>query len=77
LFCVYSIFAESLTEQKMDKFLYIAMSGAKQGMNALAVSANNLANANTDGFKADMVQARSMQAFGAYTGIFDDGKPRQ
>ncbi|MGE6567268.1 MULTISPECIES: flagellar basal-body rod protein FlgF [Shewanella] len=48
----------------MDKFLYIAMSGAKQGMNALAVSANNLANANTDGFKADMVQARSMQAFG-------------
>ncbi|MGI2171636.1 flagellar basal-body rod protein FlgF [Shewanella sp. MF05960] len=48
----------------MDKFLYVAMSGAKQGMNALAVSANNLANANTDGFKADMTQARSMQAFG-------------
>ncbi|WP_372943383.1 flagellar basal body protein, partial [Shewanella sp.] len=36
----------------MDKFLYVAMTGAKQGMNALAVSANNLANANTDGFKA-------------------------
>ncbi|GGB50229.1 flagellar basal-body rod protein FlgF [Shewanella inventionis] len=48
----------------MDKFLYVAMSGAKQGMNALAVRANNLANANTDGFKADMTQARSMQAFG-------------
>ncbi|GGP38704.1 MULTISPECIES: flagellar basal-body rod protein FlgF [Shewanella] len=48
----------------MDKFLYVAMTGAKQGMNALAVSANNLANANTDGFKADMTQARAMQAFG-------------
>lgn len=48
----------------MDKLLYIAMSGAKQNMNALAVSANNLANANTDGFKSDLVQARSMQAFG-------------
>ncbi|QBF81762.1 flagellar basal-body rod protein FlgF [Shewanella maritima] len=48
----------------MDKFLYVAMTGAKQGMNALAVRANNLANANTDGFKADMNQARAMQAFG-------------
>ena len=48
----------------MDKFLYVAMSGAKQGMNALAVRANNLANANTDGFKSDMTQARAMQAFG-------------
>ncbi|SQH77563.1 flagellar component of cell-proximal portion of basal-body rod FlgF [Shewanella benthica] len=48
----------------MDKLLYVAMSGAKQNMNSLAVRANNLANANTDGFKADMAQARSMQAFG-------------
>ncbi|MGL4713709.1 MAG: flagellar basal-body rod protein FlgF [Shewanella sp.] len=48
----------------MDKLLYIAMSGAKQNMNALAVRGNNLANANTDGFKADMTQARAMQAFG-------------
>ncbi|RLV61570.1 flagellar basal-body rod protein FlgF [Parashewanella curva] len=48
----------------MDKLLYIATSGAKQNMNELAVRANNLANANTDGFKADMAQARSMQAFG-------------
>lgn len=48
----------------MDKFLYIAMSGAKQNMTSLAVRANNLANANTDGFKSDMEQARSMQAFG-------------
>jgi len=48
----------------MDKMLYIAMSGAKQNMRALAVNANNLANANTTGFKSDLAQARSMQAFG-------------
>ncbi|MCL1050718.1 flagellar basal-body rod protein FlgF [Shewanella abyssi] len=48
----------------MDKLLYVAMSGAKQNMNALAISANNLANASTDGFKSDFAQARSMQAFG-------------
>ena len=47
----------------MDKMLYIAMSGAKQNMHALAVNANNLANAKTTGFKADLAQARSMQAF--------------
>ena len=49
----------------MDKFLYIAMTGAKQNMNSLAVRANNLANANTDGFKADMEVGRSMQVNGA------------
>ncbi len=48
----------------MDKMLYVAMSGAKQNMQALAANANNLANAKTTGFKADLSQARSMQAFG-------------
>jgi flagellar basal-body rod protein FlgF len=48
----------------MDKMLYIAMSGAKQNMHALSVNANNLANAKTVGFKSDLAQARSMQAFG-------------
>lgn len=48
----------------MDKMLYIAMSGAKQNMQALAINANNLANAKTTGFKSDLSQARSMQAFG-------------
>ena len=48
----------------MDRMLYVAASGAKQNLNAIAVRANNLANAATDGFKADMEQARSMQAFG-------------
>ena len=48
----------------MDKLLYISMSGAKENLNATAVRANNLANAKTSGFKADIEQARSMQAFG-------------
>ncbi|MGO1247961.1 MAG: flagellar basal-body rod protein FlgF [Oceanisphaera sp.] len=48
----------------MDHLLYIAMSGAKENMHSVAVRSNNLANANTTGFKADMEQARAMQAFG-------------
>lgn len=48
----------------MDKMLYIAMSGAKQNMHALSLNANNLANAQTTGFKEDLANARSMQAFG-------------
>ena len=48
----------------MDKMVYIAASGAKQSLQGLALKANNLANANTTGFKADFAQARSMQAFG-------------
>ncbi|MDX5408496.1 MAG: flagellar basal-body rod protein FlgF [Chromatiaceae bacterium] len=49
----------------MDHLLYIAMSGAKENMNGIAVRANNLANTGTVGFKADFEQARAMQAFGA------------
>ena len=48
----------------MDNLLYIAMSGAKENMNALAVRSNNLANASTTGFKADFENARAMQAYG-------------
>lgn len=48
----------------MDKFLYIAASGAKQDLAATAVRANNLANAQTNGFKAQLEQARAMPAFG-------------
>lgn len=48
----------------MDKMLYIAMSGAKQNMLALSITANNLANAKSTGFKADLANARAMQAFG-------------
>lgn len=48
----------------MDRMLYVAASGATQNLNAIGIRSNNLANAATDGFKADMEQARSMQAFG-------------
>ena len=48
----------------MDNLLYVAMSGAKENFNSLAVRSNNLANASTVGFKADFEQARAMQAYG-------------
>jgi flagellar basal-body rod protein FlgF len=48
----------------MDKSLYIAMSGAKQTLLAQTVNANNLANAQTTGFKSDLEQFRSMPVFG-------------
>ncbi|GGA90426.1 flagellar basal-body rod protein FlgF [Neiella marina] len=48
----------------MDRALYIAAQGANQNMNGIAVRSNNLANAQTTGFKADMEQARAMQAYG-------------
>jgi flagellar basal-body rod protein FlgF len=44
--------------------LWVAMSGAKQNMLGVAMHANNLANAKTIGFKADLEQARAMNAFG-------------
>jgi len=49
----------------MDRSLYIAMSGAKQIMQAQAINSNNLANANTIGFRADLAAFRSQPVFGA------------
>lgn len=48
----------------MDRSLYIAMSGAKQTLMAQTANANNLANAQTTGFKSDWEQFRSMPVFG-------------
>ncbi|KDE40439.1 Flagellar basal-body rod protein FlgF [Nitrincola lacisaponensis] len=48
----------------MDKVLYVAMTGARENMNAQQVRANNLANVTTTGFKQDFEQARSMRVFG-------------
>lgn len=48
----------------MDKMLFIAASGAKQDLVATSVRANNLANAQTNGFKAQLEQARAMPAYG-------------
>jgi flagellar basal-body rod protein FlgF len=44
----------------MDKAIYLAMTGAKHNMIAQAVHSNNLANVATDGFRRDLVQARSI-----------------
>ncbi len=48
----------------MDKLLYIAMSGAKQTMLAQTVNANNLANVNTTGFRADLAAFESLPVNG-------------
>ncbi|BCN92966.1 flagellar basal-body rod protein FlgF [Thiomicrorhabdus immobilis] len=48
----------------MDRMLYIAMSGAKEVMLSQANNANNLANANTDGFKKDFNVFRAQHVQG-------------
>ncbi len=53
----------------MDRAIYIAMTAAKNNMLAQTARSNNLANANTTGFRADFEQARSQ---GVYYG---DGHP--
>ncbi len=47
----------------MDKLLWVSMSGAKENFHSLAVRSNNLANANTTGFKADFENSRAMSVF--------------
>jgi flagellar basal-body rod protein FlgF len=44
----------------MDRLVYIAMTGAKHTMEQQAVVANNLANASTSGFKAEMATFRAV-----------------
>ena len=48
----------------MDRGLYVAMTGAKQIMQAQAVNNNNIANANTTGFRADAVSFNSQPVYG-------------
>jgi len=63
----------------MDKVLYIASSGAKELMLAQTINANNLANANTVGFREDNVFFKALQLSGeghssrAYTGAQGQG----
>jgi flagellar basal-body rod protein FlgF len=49
----------------MDKLLYVAMSGAKETLNAQAANNHNLANASTTGFKADLTAFQSRAVAGA------------
>lgn len=48
----------------MDAFIHTAMSGADQVQRSLAVHANNLANAQTAGFRADLSSAQSVAVAG-------------
>lgn len=48
----------------MDKVLYLASSAGKEIMFAQTLNANNLANANTTGFKEDLAYAKSLPVYG-------------
>lgn len=48
----------------MDRFLYIAMNGAKNALQAQQANANNLANVSTVGFKAEMDHFMSEPVYG-------------
>lgn len=48
----------------MDRLLYIAMTGARETMQAQAVNAQNLANASTTGFRADLQSFQSLPVNG-------------
>jgi flagellar basal-body rod protein FlgF len=48
----------------MDRGLYVAMTGAKQIMQAQAMNNNNIANVNTVGFRADTVSFTSQPIYG-------------
>lgn len=52
----------------MDRMIFLAMNAARQMLNGQSQAANNLANANTTGFKADFEAFRAMPLFG-------DGEP--
>ena len=44
----------------MDRLIYTALSGMRGAMSRQTVTANNLANANTVGFRAELASARSL-----------------
>lgn len=52
----------------MEKMLYVAMTGAKQVMQAQGINNHNIANATTTGFRADL------HGFGSFP-IYGDGYP--
>lgn len=49
----------------MDALIYTAMSGANRALHAQQVHANNIANIETDGFRADLEVATAMPVKGA------------
>jgi flagellar basal-body rod protein FlgF len=49
----------------MDRFLYISMSGAKETLRAQTANNHNLANASTNGFRADMSAFQTREVAGS------------
>jgi flagellar basal-body rod protein FlgF len=49
----------------MDRLVYVAMSGAKETLRAQAANNHNLANANTNGFRADLSAFQTQNVTGA------------
>ncbi|RXX43804.1 flagellar biosynthesis protein FlgF, partial [Klebsiella pneumoniae] len=49
----------------MDRLIYTALSGASQTLYEQQISANNLANVNTNGFRADMAMATNDKVKGS------------
>jgi flagellar basal-body rod protein FlgF len=56
----------------MDRFLYIAMTGAKETLRAQTANNHNLANASTTGFRADLsaFQSRAVQGAGYASRVY-------
>lgn len=48
----------------MDRLIFTAVSGANRSLNQQMIHANNLANANTEGFRADLERANSQPVAG-------------
>lgn len=48
----------------MDRMIYLAMTGAKHAMQQQQVTAHNLANTNTTGFRADLASLMSRPVYG-------------
>ena len=48
----------------MDRALYVAMTGARQTLQAQAVNSHNLANASTVGFKAELAAQQAVNVEG-------------
>ena len=48
----------------MDRMIYVGMVGAKETAEVQRLLSNNLANANTTGFRADLEQLRSLPLYG-------------
>jgi flagellar basal-body rod protein FlgF len=46
----------------MDKYIFVAMSGARESMRAQAINSHNLANASTVGFRAELASVATQSA---------------